>query len=183
MTSQYVWIGIAVGVFIAGIGIGYGIFQSSTTPTYMSPQQMQQMMNNNPKFMNSWMNTMMSNPQAMQQWHNSMMQNPQFMNSWMGQMMNDPNFQQQYMMPWVSNSTNWQGMMGQWPMGSRMMSPQSQCQMYSGNWLQEFNECEFISSQQCSYMNGTFKECESACRHDPDAQICTKQCVPVCVVP
>jgi hypothetical protein len=66
---------------------------------------------------------------------------------------------------------------------SKMMSPESLCQKYGGNWLQEFNECEMISAEQCSAMNGIFKECESACRHMPDAEICTKQCVLVCVVP
>lgn len=66
---------------------------------------------------------------------------------------------------------------------SRMMSPESLCQKYSGNWLAEFNECETISSEQCSTMNGMFKECESACRHIPDAEACTTQCVPVCVIP
>jgi len=66
---------------------------------------------------------------------------------------------------------------------SRMMSPESLCQKYGGNWLQEFNECEMISSEQCSIMNGTFKECESACRHMPDAEVCILMCVPVCVVP
>ncbi|WP_316506828.1 hypothetical protein [Nitrosopumilus sp.] len=49
MTSQYIWIGIAVSVFVAGIGIGYGVWQSSTSGLagmMMSPQQMNQMMNN-----------------------------------------------------------------------------------------------------------------------------------------
>ncbi|MGI9566561.1 MAG: hypothetical protein ACR2LL_06060 [Nitrosopumilus sp.] len=79
MTSQYIWIGIAVSVFVAGIGIGYGVWQSSTSGLagmMMSPQQMNQMMND---------------PEAMQQMH-SMMQNPDMMNQnmmggGMGQMM------------------------------------------------------------------------------------------------
>ena len=58
-----------------------------------------------------------------------------------------------------------------------------QCVGNGGTWLAEFNECEYISESQCSEMNGIFNECESACRHDPDAEICTAQCVPVCVVP
>lgn len=63
------------------------------------------------------------------------------------------------------------------------LNPESLCQKYSGNWLQEFNECETISEEQCSIMNGTFNECESACRHQPDSEVCTLQCVPVCVIP
>ena len=30
MASQYVWVGITVGVFIAGIGIGFAVLQSTT---------------------------------------------------------------------------------------------------------------------------------------------------------
>ena len=63
------------------------------------------------------------------------------------------------------------------------LNPETQCTVYGGQWLPEFNECEYISEEQCSDMNGTFKECESACRHDPDAEICTMQCVQVCQVP
>ncbi|MGI0056043.1 MAG: hypothetical protein ACREAK_01580, partial [Nitrosarchaeum sp.] len=66
---------------------------------------------------------------------------------------------------------------------SRLMSPESQCQKYGGNWLQEFNECEAISEEQCSIINGTFNECESACRHTPESIVCTLQCVQVCVIP
>lgn len=116
MASQGIWIGIAIGVFFAGLGIGYAVFQSSNQLNFanMTPQQMQQMMNN-PQAFNSWMNTMMQNPQYMNQMMGTMMQNPQFgnwmmgpmmnnpqfMNQWMSTMMNDPNFQQQYMGPWM----------------------------------------------------------------------------------
>jgi len=63
-----------------------------------------------------------------------------------------------------------------------MLNLESQCTKYGGQWLAEFSECEYISEDQCSEMNGTFKECESACRHDQDAEICTTQCVQVCLV-
>ncbi|EGG42145.1 Hypothetical protein Nlim_0984 [Candidatus Nitrosarchaeum limnium SFB1] len=59
---------------------------------------------------------------------------------------------------------------------------QSQCKKHGGGWLSEFNECEYISEDQCLEMKGMFKECESACRHN-DSDICTKQCVQVCIVP
>jgi len=54
------------------------------------------------------------------------------------------------------------------------------CEQAQGNWLAEFNECEWISEAVCSQLGGTFKECESACRNDPDAMVCTLQCVAVC---
>jgi hypothetical protein len=56
------------------------------------------------------------------------------------------------------------------------------CQEFDGKWIKEFNECEAISPDQCSNMNGTFKECESACRNDPTAEVCTLQCVQVCLI-
>ena len=59
---------------------------------------------------------------------------------------------------------------------------QSQCKKHGGEWLSEWNECEYVSEQQCLEMNGDYFECESACRHDSNAEICTTQCVPVCVI-
>jgi len=59
----------------------------------------------------------------------------------------------------------------------------SQCKKYDGEWLSEWNECEYVSEPQCIAMNGDYYECESACRHDPNAEVCTEQCVPVCVIP
>ncbi|MFB5613372.1 MAG: hypothetical protein ACE5RL_08735, partial [Nitrosarchaeum sp.] len=53
MISQGILIGITIGVFFAGIGIGYTIFQSSQT-TPITSQQMQQMMND-PEQMMKWM--------------------------------------------------------------------------------------------------------------------------------
>lgn len=133
MVSQAVLIGIAVGVFFAGLGIGYALLQSSvpSTPMMMTPQQMQQMMNNpqtmnqwhqqmmqNPQTMNQWMNTMMNDPQLRQQMYSQMMQHNQFMQG----MMSSPQFQQNWMGPWMmQNNSTWSGMMGQEMMGPGMM--------------------------------------------------------------
>jgi hypothetical protein len=54
------------------------------------------------------------------------------------------------------------------------------CVAAGGTWLAEHLECEYISQEWCSEQSGNFQECSSACRHQPDAQICTMQCVPVC---
>ncbi|MEC4848718.1 MAG: hypothetical protein RI100_05980 [Nitrosarchaeum sp.] len=142
MTSQYVIIGIAVGVFIVGIGVGYGVLQSTVTPNYMqmTPQQMQQMMNdpnmmnqwhqtmmNNPNAMNQWMGMMMNDPQAMTQMHSMMMGNNQHMNSMMqpmmNNMMNDPTMRDQMMGMMMNN----QGMM------NSMMNNQDMMNMMMGN--------------------------------------------------
>src|SRR5574341_352615 len=118
MNNKYIWIGITVGVFFAGIGIGHVIYTNTYNPgTIMQnpqlmqkmmqdPQFHQQMMNSmiqNPQLMNQWAGSMMQNQQFMQGIHNSMMQNPQHVQwmgtmmgpNMMGYMMNDPNLRQQ----------------------------------------------------------------------------------------
>ena len=148
MINQYVWVGIAVGVFAAGIGIGYAVFANTYNPSTMmqNPQFMQRMMQD-PQMMQTWMQTMSQNPQAMNNWMNSMMQNPQLMNQWMAQnpqmmgpmmsnWMQDPQLQQQmfnnmmqnqqFMQQWMNNpqfQQNWMypHMMQNWGMGPGMM--------------------------------------------------------------
>jgi len=59
MVSKGILIGIVVGLFVAGLGIGYAALQSTmTSPMMMSSQQMQQMMND-PVSMNQWHQQMM----------------------------------------------------------------------------------------------------------------------------
>lgn len=81
MTNQYVWIGIAIGVFIAGIGIGCCFYEHlQSVFNDVQPQYFNQMMTRNPQFTNQYMGYMMQNPQYMQQ---LMSQNPQYVNQWM----------------------------------------------------------------------------------------------------
>ena len=55
------------------------------------------------------------------------------------------------------------------------------CADNSGNWVVEFNECESGNQNGwCEEAGGEFQECESACRNNPEATICTMQCVQVC---
>jgi len=54
------------------------------------------------------------------------------------------------------------------------------CADGGGNWLAEFKECENAGKGWCAENRGTFNECASACRHDPKAEVCTMNCVPVC---
>lgn len=125
MVSQTLLIGIIVGVFFAGIGIGYAVLQSNTT-SMMTPQQMTQMMNN-PQMMNQLHQTMMNNPQAMNNWMNTMMNNPSMMNQMMTPMMNDPQFSQQMYGMMFQNQQFMQNMMNntqfqnQWMMNPNMM--------------------------------------------------------------
>jgi hypothetical protein len=59
-------------------------------------------------------------------------------------------------------------------------SSEEVCNLSSGKWLPESKECEGISKVQCEQSGGTFEECASACRHNPDAEFCIAMCVPVC---
>jgi hypothetical protein len=54
------------------------------------------------------------------------------------------------------------------------------CEDLGGNFLEEHNECEYISQAECDILGGTYNECASACRHDPNAEMCIEVCVPVC---
>lgn len=54
------------------------------------------------------------------------------------------------------------------------------CEDLNGKWVGDFNECEDISQQDCQDLGGKFNECASACRNDPEAEICTMQCIPLC---
>jgi hypothetical protein len=132
MVKPYFLIGITIGVFFAGIGIGYLGFANMNNPINMmqNPQVMQKMMQD-PQFHQQIMNNMMQNPQIMNQWMGTITGS-----NMMGYMMNDPNlrqqmygnmlehhefmeelmknqqFQQNWMGPWMMNNTNWSGMMG-----------------------------------------------------------------------
>ena len=59
-------------------------------------------------------------------------------------------------------------------------SVEQMCLQYEGNWIDSAMECEGISKDNCENLGGSFNECASACRNDPEATICTMQCVLVC---
>jgi cell division FtsZ-interacting protein ZapD len=87
-----IWIVVVIGVFFAGAGISYVIIPSGTpdVPVMMTPQQMQQMMDE---------------PSQMIQWHQTMMNDPQAMNIWMDVILNEPKLRQQLL-----NKMNQEGM-------------------------------------------------------------------------
>ena len=162
MTNRYVVMGIAIGVFFAGLGIGYAVFYS-TQPNlmYMTPQQMQQMMNN-PQMMNQWHQTMMNNPQAFNSWMGMMMQNPQHMNQMMGTMMQNPQFGNWMMGPMMGNQNTMNNMMGsmmnnpqfmnRW-MGTMMNNPNFQ-QQYMGPWMM-MKDPQFMQNMRSQWFQGT----------------------------
>ena len=126
MPRQYVWIGLAVGLFFAGLGVGYAVFITTYNHYAMmmgNPAMFSQMMVQNPQFSGQYMGYMMQNPQYMNQW---MSQNPQYMGQWMGSMMQDPQLRQQmyiymsqnqdFMYDMMKNSNFQNNYMGPWMM-------------------------------------------------------------------
>jgi len=61
-------------------------------------------------------------------------------------------------------------------------SPMVNCDKMSGIWYGEEGICEVnqLSKEECIAQGGQFNECASACRHNPNAQVCTMQCVLTC---
>jgi len=92
MVNQAIWIGITVGVFFAGLGIGYSIIQQTAVTPTMSFQQMQQMMQN-PQLMKQWM----SSPEHAQQMADIMREDHDFMMGMYSEMMNDEQLRLQMM--------------------------------------------------------------------------------------
>lgn len=80
MVKQNIWVAITIGVLVAGIGIGYGIFSSSQVMS--SPM------------MRSSMDSLMNNPQTIQQ----MMQDPDFRNEMIESMIQDTDHMNQWML-------------------------------------------------------------------------------------
>lgn len=60
------------------------------------------------------------------------------------------------------------------------VDPEGACLSFDGNWLTDSNECEGMPKDMCEELGGTYNECASACRNDPEAEMCTMQCVLVC---
>ncbi|HLG37913.1 MAG TPA: hypothetical protein VI338_07240 [Nitrososphaera sp.] len=128
MATKYVWIGIAVGVFAAGIAIGYSIFAATSQPPFMQMNQ------------NQMFSQMMNDQMGRQQMMTSMMQNEQFMTD----MMDDPQFQDRMMQSMRQNHNITQNMMM-----SMMNDPQIRGQMIG----HMFENQEFMEEMQ-SAMRG-----------------------------
>jgi len=115
-------IAIAVGIFVAGIGIGYVIFANTYNPyTMMSNQAaFNQMMGSNQQFSSQYIRYMMQDPQYMGQW---MSQNPQYMGQWMGSMIQNPQLRQQMYDYMFQNKDFMYGIMGNQTFQNQYMGP------------------------------------------------------------
>jgi plastocyanin len=162
MTGQYVWIGMIIGVFFAGLAIGYvALYSTQTNYMHMTPQQMQQMMNN-PQMMSQWHQTMMDNPQAFDSWMGAMMQNQPHMSQMMDTMMKDPQFGNWMMGSMMNDQNTMNGMMGtmmnnpqfmnRW-MGTMMQNPNFQ-QQYMGPWMM-MRDPQFMQQMGGQWFEGT----------------------------
>jgi len=56
----------------------------------------------------------------------------------------------------------------------------SDCERMGGTWDMAAQECTGIDAPACQEIGGKFNPCASACRNDPQATVCTMQCVQVC---
>ena len=54
------------------------------------------------------------------------------------------------------------------------------CKKQGGTWDEIHRECGGIDATKCTAIGGEFNECGSACRHNPNAEMCTMQCVQFC---
>lgn len=143
MPSQYVWIGIAAGVFFAGLAAGYGIFLSTQPRMTMFNEQMfNSMMQQNPETANQWTQQMMRHQTGSQQMMTSMMQDQQFMQD----MMNQTQFQEQMIQQMRQNHNMTQNMIM-----NMMDEPQIRDQMI-GHMLENK---EFMDKMQQAMGNQT----------------------------
>ena len=152
MVTSYVWIGIIIGVFFAGLAIGYTLF-TNTYSTYMMTS---------PQSTNALMNHMVSNPQDLDVWTSTLTQNPQFMNQFMSTLMQNTEFQQQYMGPWmmVQDPRFMQGMMEQWSIQQKSENTYAhpivktdRVSIVSGAW--KYNTTESYSPTIIQIITGT----------------------------
>ncbi len=54
------------------------------------------------------------------------------------------------------------------------------CTESGGIYDLSYDECLGVDGAMCSSIGGTWNECASACRNNPEATICTMQCVQIC---
>ena len=106
MVNQNIWIGIAIGTFFAGLGIGIAILQTISYPAMTGNQ----------------MPLMMQNPQSMEQWHQAVMDDPEAMNQWMNVMMHDPKVMEEFHQTMVNDPNHMRVMMSNPNMQAWMLS-------------------------------------------------------------
>ncbi len=132
LVSQYVWIGIVVAAFFVGVGASYAHFANTYDPMSMKFQNQDlfnQMMSNNPKMSQQWMDSGMMNqqqimqdPKQMMEWMANdpkhieqmstiMKEDHVFMSKMMSVMMNDPDLRLQMMGHMSENSESFKEMM------------------------------------------------------------------------
>ncbi|MEM3173152.1 MAG: hypothetical protein QXE82_06390 [Candidatus Nitrosotenuis sp.] len=106
MATQTIWIGIVIGVFFAGIGVGYAIFGTTNQSANMMGQDMQKwhQIMQDPNQRQQMLSQIMSDPQMMQEMHQMMMSDPQHTKQMHQMMANDPQHMEQ-MMQMMGNNT------------------------------------------------------------------------------
>jgi len=130
MVKQNIWIVIVVIAFFIGIGASYAHFANTYDPMSMKFQNQRlfdQMMSNNPKMSQQWMDSDMMNQQQM-------MNDPQMMNQWMNTVMDDPQMRQDMMNTMMQHPGMMTSMMSNQDMMNMMMGSNM---MVDGNMMTE----------------------------------------------
>ncbi len=86
MISQNVWIGITIGIFFVGLGIGFVVFSNQSMNAFHN-QNMFNQMTQNPDQMMEWM---AKDPKHIEQMSKIMKEDHVFMSQMMTTLMNDP---------------------------------------------------------------------------------------------
>jgi hypothetical protein len=66
------------------------------------------------------------------------------------------------------------------PCEDEVVNLEGACLAADRNWIADAKECEGMAKSECLELGGVFDSCASACRNNPEAEICTQQCVQVC---
>lgn len=61
-----------------------------------------------------------------------------------------------------------------------VLSDREVCEGAGGEYLEEHTECVGVEESTCDTLNGEYTSCGSACRNNPDADMCIESCVKVC---
>lgn len=92
-----------------------------------------------------------------------------------------------YFGEWVGNQSNYfDQILSTFKFLDKNTDHKTICESNNGVWLKDYNECESMQSdkglnkEQCESSNGKFNECDSACRHKPESEVCISVCVGVC---
>lgn len=64
--------------------------------------------------------------------------------------------------------------------GGTTLTTGEKCTQEGGSWSSQYSECTGVDEKSCKAIGGTWNDCASPCRNDPNAEVCIMMCVSVC---